>query len=875
MSIHTSRVGYCAILTNFWYKCLPCVKKVCIAVFSYSYSFSTNKMPSGAHLGPQVRDNNDGSICVEYQPKARGRHEIQMSYDGAPVEGSPFSCVVDAIDGGFVTAFGQGLVGGSSGQETEFTVVAQKGTARDISIGIEGPNKVDVKRDDKSDGSTHVTYVPMQPGAYNISIKYKSKHIKDSPFNAKVSGEGRKRVQFSISNSSEYSLKVIEADIVDLVGTIKSPKGQTEPCILKKLSNGELAIASFTPHEQGDFVISVYRGEKHIKNSPFKVHVGDKEMGHAGKVSISGATSKATANKSNELIIDTTGAGYGGLGLSIEGPHRSDIDCVHVEGRKYTIHYSPHEPGIYILNVRFADDHIQGSPFLIAAEGSPSGRLRETITREMKSAQAVEPNKMCQFILCIPGTNPFDMEASVADPDGTVELCDVIDEDDFHYLIQFTPKVTGVHTLSVKHKSLHISGSPFQYTVGQLSMGGYHKVQVGGPGLERGEVGRKNVFNIYTREAGPGTLTVAVEGVSKAEIKLEDRPNGFLGAIYTVTKPGMYGIHVKFNDQHIPTSPFMVNVAPDSGVAKQVTIQSLRDRGLEIGKAATFSVAFNGAKGKLHVTVRTPTGSMEDCMTQEMDTGLYGCRFIPKENGVHYLDIRLDDAHIPDSPFAIMVGSMAADAAMVTADGEGLDHGKCAAKAKFEVKTAGAGSGILAVMIEGPSKVAINCREVDEGYEFSYTPFAAGKYLITIKYGNIPIAGSPYQAEITGSGRKPSPLTEQSSMVVETVEKKVGAHVKKHHRGDASKVTAKGPGLKRAFTNRNLNVTIDTREAGQAVLCVGMIAPSGMPEPELQIKKLTNTSFQISYKVQEIGEHVLHIKWGEEDIPGSPFVLNT
>ena len=31
-------------------------------------------------------------------------------------------------------------------------------------------------------------------------------------------------------------------------------------------------------------------------------------------------------------------------------------------------------------------------------------------------------------------------------------------------------------------------GSPFQYTVGQLTTGGAHKVQVGGPGLERGEV---------------------------------------------------------------------------------------------------------------------------------------------------------------------------------------------------------------------------------------------------------------------------------------------------------------------------------------------------------------------------------------------------
>lgn len=67
------------------------------------------------------------------------------------------------------------------------------------------------------------------------------------------------------------------------------------------------------------------------------------------------------------------------------------------------------------------------------------------------------------------------------------------------------------------------------------------------------------------------------------------------------------------------------------------------------------------------------------------------------------------------------------------------------------VRTAGAGSSFLAVFIEGPSKCALSCREVDEGYEFSYTPFAPGKYLITVKYGNINIAGSPYQSDVTGT----------------------------------------------------------------------------------------------------------------------------
>ena len=36
------------------------------------------------------------------------------------------------------------------------------------------------------------------------------------------------------------------------------------------------------------------------------------------------------------------------------------------------------------------------------------------------------------------------------------------------------------------------TGSPFSYSVGQLSSGGYHKVQVGGPGVEKGEVGKES-----------------------------------------------------------------------------------------------------------------------------------------------------------------------------------------------------------------------------------------------------------------------------------------------------------------------------------------------------------------------------------------------
>lgn len=71
---------------------------------------------------------------------------------------------------------------------------------------------------------------------------------------------------------------------------------------------------------------------------------------------------------------------------------------------------------------------------------------------------------------------------------------------------------------------------------------------------------------------------------------------------------------------------------------------------------------------------------------------------------------------------------------------------------KFVVCTVDAGSGTLAVMIDGPSKVAIICTEVDEGYEFSYTPMAPGDYLINVKFCNVTIAGCPTKAVITGKG---------------------------------------------------------------------------------------------------------------------------
>jgi filamin len=59
-------------------------------------------------------------------------------------------------------------------------------------------------------------------------------------------------------------------------------------------------------------------------------------------------------------------------------------------------------------------------------------------------------------------------------------------------------------------------------------------------------------FNIYTREAGAGGLSIAVEGPSKAELDFDDRKDGSCGVTYKVSEPGEYLVSIKFNDEHIP-----------------------------------------------------------------------------------------------------------------------------------------------------------------------------------------------------------------------------------------------------------------------------------------------------------------------------------
>ena len=71
-----------------------------------------------------------------------------------------------------------------------------------------------------------------------------------------------------------------------------------------------LSGISFTPREVGDHWVSVFRNGQPIPGSPFKVVVGQTEIGTASKVRVGGkGLTQGMANELNEFFINTRDAG--------------------------------------------------------------------------------------------------------------------------------------------------------------------------------------------------------------------------------------------------------------------------------------------------------------------------------------------------------------------------------------------------------------------------------------------------------------------------------------------------------------------------------------------------------------------------------------
>ncbi|KAK2091644.1 hypothetical protein P7K49_030928 [Saguinus oedipus] len=192
---------------------------------------------------------------------------------------------------------------------------------------------------------------------------------------------------------------------------------------------------------------------------------------------------------------------------------------------------------------------------------------------------------------------------------------------------------------------------------------------------QRTEQGIQSEFFINTTRAGPGTLSVTIEGPSKVKMDCQETPEGYK-VMYTPMAPGNYLISVKYGGpNHIVGSPFKAKVtgqrlvSPGSAnetssiLVESVTRSSTEtcysaipkassDASKVTSKGAGLSKAFVGQKSSflvdcskagsnmLLIGVHGPTTPCEEVSMKHVGNQQYNVTYVVKERGDYVLAVK-------------------------------------------------------------------------------------------------------------------------------------------------------------------------------------------------------------------------------------------
>ena len=295
----------------------------------------------------------------------------------------------------------------------------------------------------------------------------------------------------------------------DVEATVQRPSGAVDKPEVDDNHNGTISV-KYQPVEEGIHYLHVKFNGDQVQGSPFKFHVNSVNSGQA--FAYGPGLTHGISGEPAKFDISTKGAGTGGgLSLAVEGPSKAEINCVDNKDGTVSVSYMPTAPGEYKIIAKFADQHIPGSPFTCKVTGDNKKKNQISVG---SSSELPLPGDLSEADIRA-------LKAFIQSPSGDVEQCFLKKLPKGNIGISFTPREVGDHLVSVKNNGKHISNSPFKIYVNPQEVGDASRVKVSGDGLQMGRTHIFNKFQINTKSAGYGGLSLSIEGPSKAEIECQ------------------------------------------------------------------------------------------------------------------------------------------------------------------------------------------------------------------------------------------------------------------------------------------------------------------------------------------------------------------
>ena len=507
-----------------------------------------------------------GSISgYQYLPDSLGFVTFTISLGGYDVPGSPFKVqVADPSQFGIVGVSGDYAIVcelftfgiGGEGPGNKKLTVAAHGPSNDL--------KVDVA--DMGDGSFVASFVPVEPGSYEVFVECSGSHVSGSPFTVRVADPSKCQYLGDIPSvlqvgvAEEFVVKTRGAGEGDLTALLSG--AAQHACVDCKIENQGLDsyAVTLTGKKIGECSVDLQWAGHTIPPSAFRVVVCD-----ANQCKAYGQTLVSRRGKAGEPIVFTVVAlhsGQGRLTVTPRGPSAQySVDIKETKEATFEVRFTPWEVGEHKIDVTWGSAHIPKSPFLVNVD-SPRGIICNATGQGLKQATAGQP---ATFTIISNEVGLLDKNALKVSVIGVQSQAQVVvrDNNNGSYNVQYTALTPGAYIASVIFYDQQITGGPFKINV--VPGPDASKCRVYGPAFHPNTVriaGTPLEFYVDTSEAGHGQLRVYIQGPNdyRPKVYLADDGKGKHSIKFDAMRAGKYFVVIAWSQNHVPGSPFQMKV---------------------------------------------------------------------------------------------------------------------------------------------------------------------------------------------------------------------------------------------------------------------------------------------------------------------------
>ena len=797
-----------------------------------------------------TQEESESNAICRFMVKQLGEYKVSVKCGGQHISGSPFT--VEVCNPDFCQLSKEFPKIYHLGKDETVCINASEAGPGTLTCflrqltGAKQPLQQEINEDDNK--MFHLLFQPLEVGSCQVTVMWGGYGIREGVFEANVvdamavvvTSKAFKQDKVIVDDEVAVNIDGRKAGKAPVTFTVKGPKAEYTTTLINN-QNGTVT-GFFTPWHTGAHVIEVLWGGKPVCKSPFNINVG--RAVDPTKIIIQGDNRGCVGIPGNLLVLasDKGLLEDGGLcanmvrqvGANLVG-QEPKVDLIDNQTSTYKLTYLVPVAGDYRLTVTYENVNVSNSPFTLSIH-PPADRDKCRVQHSYLDEDHNVENPV-DYSVDVTHAGSGSLTTKVVDPNGTpVRVYSDVDHTPLnvmHYL-KFNPKIIGVYTVNVLWDGEAIPNTPFTVNVIDPS-----KCVIKGLPLKDNTavLNEQFAYSVRTKNAGSGRLHSVISRPGQDDVILEPNKKGDNDYQFTYKpdKMGKFSIHVFFSKKELSGSPFPCKTLDISSVGVVLTSEAaLVCEPYEFNIQGSFpdakaiNAVAHGPKDDIVIEVYPPVKNSR------------AARFIPLLAGSYEVFVEYSGQQVPNSPFTLAC----------------VDPGKCkiigdlpvvlqvGRKAEFSVKSVGAGPGNVTVLIN-EEQDCHSCKTMVETqgattHNVTLLPRIIGGISVHVLFAGHGIPGTPFRAQICDASK--------CKIIAEFIK------------------SGKSP------AGKAITFTLIAVEAGIAKPSLKAIGPT--TQYSVDVMEVASNTYECAFTPWEVGKHLVHIIWGIDHIPGSPFKMD-